>query len=214
VNFNDLQEIVGVVENIQYRSLRDVPTPVWYVPTGLAARGWIVETTREDPTEVIPTIREALAEVDPSIRVNIRPLSEILREAMWRHRLGLVLMSLFAAVSLALAAIGIFGVIAHSTAQRRTELATRIALGATPGEIVAVLLSQARTLSLIGVVLGLAMAYVGGRVVTSQFHQVRADDPAILLVAVLAVMAVTLLAFLIPALSAARIRPAEVLKGK
>jgi ABC-type antimicrobial peptide transport system permease subunit len=132
---------------------------------------------------------------------------------MWRHRLGLVLMTLFAVVSLALAAIGIFGVIAHSTAQRRRELATVIALGATPGKVVAILLSQARGLAIAGVVLGLVFAYVGGRVVTSQFHQVRADDPAILVVAVIAVVAVTLFAFLIPALRAARIRPAEVLKG-
>lgn len=213
VDFDNLQEIVGVVENIQYRSLRDVPTPVWYVPTALAARGWIIETTLADPTDAIPTIRAALAQVDPAIRVDIIPLSELLSDAMWRHRLGLVLMSLFAAVSLALAAIGIFGVVAHSTAQRRRELATMIALGATPGKVVAILLSQAWVLSVAGIILGLAAAYVGGRVVTNRFHQVRADDPAILIGAVMAVMTVTLVAFLLPALRAARIRPAEVLKG-
>jgi predicted permease len=214
VNFDDLQEIVGVVENIQYRSLRDEPTPVWYVPTALSPRGWIVETTLSDPADAIPTIRSALAQVDPSIQIDILPLSDLLSDAMGRHQLGLVLMSLFAAVSLALAAIGIFGVVAHSTAQRRKELATLIALGASPGKVVGILLSQARVLTAAGVILGLGAAYAGGRLATSRFHQVRAEDPAILLAAVVAVLGVTLLAFLVPALRAARIRPAEVLKGE
>lgn len=86
--------------------------------------------------------------------------------------------------------------------------------GATPGEVVRVLLKDGRYRSIAGVLLGLAAAYTGGRIAASRLYQVDAGDPVVLIVAVLAVLGVTAVAFLIPALRATRIMPAEALKGE
>jgi putative ABC transport system permease protein len=214
VNFRTLREVVGVVETIQYRDLQGDGVPVWYTLGNLGARNWIVATSAVDPTSLIPSIRATLSEIDPSAHFTVEPLETLVSAATWRHRLGLLLMVLFAAISLALSAIGIFGVIADATAQRTRELATRLALGASPANVVGVLLRQGRMLSIGGVGAGVLAAYAGGRLAASRLHQVSASDPAVLAIAVAAVLAVTLVAFLLPALRAARIAPAEALKGE
>ncbi len=211
VNFDNLREVVGVVETIKYLGLQGEPVPGWYTLTDLGPRNWIVSTSAEDPTSLIPTIRSALTEVEPSAQFAIQPLDRLVADALWRHRLGLVLMVLFAAISLALAAIGIFGVIADATAVRTRELATRMALGATPRDVVGVLLKEGRGRALAGVAIGLGAAYMAGRLTASRLFGVSSSDPRVLSGAVIAVLTVTLVAFLLPALRAARISPAEAL---
>src|SRR5690606_11778489 len=98
------------------------------------------------------------------------------------YRLGLVLMAIFAVVSLAMAAIGIFGVVAHTTSARTRELATRAALGTTPAGVVSLLVKQGRSLALMGAVIGGIAAVAGGRIVSSQVYEVPARDPVILVV--------------------------------
>jgi putative ABC transport system permease protein len=214
VNLENLREVVGVVETIKYRGLQGEPVPGWYTLTNLGPRNWIVSTSADDPTSLIPTIRSALTEVEPSAQFAIEPFDRMVSDALWRHRLGLVLMVLFAGISLALAAIGIFGVIADATALRTRELATRMALGATPGNVVSVLLNEAWARALLGVIIGLGAAYAAGRITASRLYGVSSSDPRVLSAAVIAVLTVTLVAFLLPALRAARISPAEALKDE
>lgn len=207
VNFDQMMTIVGVVEDVKYRSLRDPADPIFYVPAHLARQTVVVETSLDDATTLIPTVRTALNAVDPSIPVTIEPMEEIVSSELIRHRLGLILMSLFALISLALAAVGIYGVIADATEQRSGELATRMALGATPRNVRALVMKQGRVLAVVGVTLGLGIAYAGGRLAASWLHEVRASDPVILAIAASAVLAVTLLAFLVPAVRASRREP-------
>jgi putative ABC transport system permease protein len=212
VNFQSQFQVIGVVENIQYRSLREPFHARWYTPAPFSPRRFVIATTAADPRPLIPAIERALHQADASVSVRIEPFEQLVSGAMWRHQLGLVLMLVFAAASLALAAIGIFGVIADATGQRTRELATRMALGATPAAIVRLLLAQGRALTSAGVVLGTFVAYAAGRLAVSRLYEVRAGDPMILAAAILAVLAVTFVAFLVPALRATRITPAAALK--
>jgi len=124
----------------------------------------------------------------------------------------MTLMLIFGASAVALAMVGIYGVIAYATAQRTGEVATRLALGATRGTVFALVLRQGRTLVVAGALIGLAMAYVAGRLVSANLFTVSASDPAILGGATALVIVIALAATMIPALRAARLDPAKVLR--
>ena len=123
-----------------------------------------------------------------------------------------MLMLLFGVAAVALAAVGIYGVIAYSAAQRTGEVAARLALGATQRDAFMLVLKQGRTLAAIGTVIGLAVAYGAGRIVSSRIYEVRASDPAILGVATALVVTVALVATVIPAWRVSRIPPSRVLR--
>ncbi len=214
VNFNSLYEVVGVVENVRYSNLNDPERPISYSFMTVSPTRLVVSTTLDDPTELIPTIRAALGEVNASIPLDVTPYTEMVRVALAPYRLGLTLMSLFALISLGLAAIGIFGVVAHTTSERSREFATRAALGATPRDVVGMLMKQARGQAAAGAILGALAAIVGGRIVASRVYEVPARDPAIVAAAAGAVLAITLVAYLLPALRASRITPADSLKAE
>ena len=212
VNFNNVWTIVGVVADVRYRSLREPAEPTFYA-LGYSSRGTVVvSTSLSDATSLITRVQAAVDAVDPSIPITIEPMEAILSEELVRHRLGLMLMTLFAAVSLVLAGIGIYGVVGHGTSQRSGEFAVRMALGATPSSIVKLVLTQGRTLWVAGTVIGVGTAYVAGRLAASWLYEVQALDPLILIVAATAVSALTLLAFLFPALRGSRVQPAEILR--
>lgn len=207
VDFDQVVTIVGVVADVKYRSLRGPADPIFYVQAHLPRQTVVVETSLDDATTLIPTIRAAVHAVDPSIPVTIEPMEGIVSAELTRHRLGLILMSLFGVISLALAAVGIYGVIADVTEQRSGELATRMAFGATPSNVRTLVMKQGWVLAIAGMTLGLGIAYAGGRLAESWLYEVRASDPVILAIAAAAVLAMTLLAFLVPALRAARREP-------
>jgi ABC-type antimicrobial peptide transport system permease subunit len=123
----------------------------------------------------------------------------------------MTLMLWFGAAAVALAAVGIYGVIAFGAAQRRGEVAIRLALGATPGTVFRLMLRQGRTMAIVGATIGLVVAYVSGRIVTASLYEVRASDPIILGAATVVVAGIALVATVIPAYRAARLDPARVL---
>lgn len=126
----------------------------------------------------------------------------------------MTLMLVFGAAALALAAVGIYGVIAYATSQRGGEVATRLALGATQANVFWLVIRQGRTLTLAGAGIGLAAAYVAGRVVVNRLYQVRADDPLILAAAAAVVAAIAIVATIIPAVRASMTNPARVFRAE
>lgn len=214
-DFNNLITVLGVVADVRYGSLDAPAEPIVYVPGQSVRESVVVATTLTDPTPLIPVVRAAVNEIDPSVPVTIEPVGGIVSAAMLRYRLGLILMVLFAALSIGLAAVGVYGVIAHVVGQRSREMAIRMALGATPSTLVGqVLFVEGRAVIAAGVLTGVAAAYAGGRVIASRLYEVRAGDPAVLVVAVVAVLLVTILAYVLPALRASRIHPAESLRAE
>jgi len=120
-------------------------------------------------------------------------------------------MLIFGAVAVMLAAVGIYGVVAYAVSQRRGEMATRLALGATPGSVFMLVMKQGALLALIGIVAGLGIAYLSGRVVSSQIYAIPASDPLMLSAAIVLVAGIAALATMIPAWRASRLAPSGVL---
>ncbi len=212
-----MRDIVGVVDDMPYESLAIAPTPAFYiVQTQLfpLARPTIVISTRAgDPRAVESAVRSALTAFDPLMMMTFRTAPEIVGATLDRQRLGMTLMLIFGVLALLLAAIGIYGVIAYASAQRREEYATRIALGASGRGVFSLVMGSGRRLTVAGVVVGLVGAFAGGRLVASRVYAMQAADPIVLLAAAIIVAAVALAATLVPAVRASRIDPIRALRA-
>ncbi len=169
-------------------------------------------TTLSDMTPLRSAIRDEMRKFDPLMAVDFESAPEIIATTLQRQELGMTLMLLFGAAAVALAAVGIYGVIAYAAAQRTDEVATRLALGATPLNAFWLVVKQGRTLAAIGTAIGLAAAYGAGRIVSSRIYEVRASDPAILGAATALVVSVALVATIVPAWRVSRIEPSRVLR--
>ena len=150
--------------------------------------------------------------MDPQIAVDVRQLDDEVAAYSRRQELGMTLMLVFGVAAVALAAIGIYGVVAYSAAQRRAEMATRLALGASPRTVFWLVFRRGVLMAAVGTALGLAAAYASGRVVASRLYQVDPTDPWLLAAATGIVVLVVLLTTVVPAWRAARLSPAGVLR--
>ena len=123
----------------------------------------------------------------------------------------MTLMLVFGGIAIVLAAVGIYGVVAYGVSQRRGEMATRLALGATPGSVFMLVMRQGAILAAAGTAIGLLIAYLSGRIVASQIYAIRASDPLMLVASIALVAGITALATMIPAWRASRLAPSGVL---
>jgi predicted permease len=207
--------VVGMVEDVRQRSLADAGEPAYYTSLTQSPsrrQSIVVKTALVDPAPLEAAIRDEVRKIDPNIPVDFELASGIVAATIRRQQLGMTLMLIFGATAVTLAAIGIYGVIAYATSQRRSEIATRLALGATPGQVFRLVLSQGRTLTLIGAAIGLGIAYLAGRVVSNRLYAVRASDPFVLGAAVILVAGIALLATTIPAFRSSRLDASRVLR--
>ena len=207
--------IVGVVEDVRHKSLNDPPEPAYYNTTtqGSPRRQTIVvQTSMKQTTALQSAIRDELRKTDPQMAVDIDSLAHIVESTLSRQSLGMTLMMWFGAAAVALAAVGVYGVIAYGAAQRRSEVATRLALGATPGNVFWLVLKQGRTLAIVGAAIGVTVAYLSGRIVSSRLYNVQASDPVVLIGATVFVLATALVATTVPAIRVSRLKPSAVLR--
>jgi hypothetical protein len=210
-----LYTIVGVADDVKYVSAAQAGDPAYYLPESQApyfAQSVVVNTSTGDPLRIAAAVKAAVKAQDPLLPVLPRRMSDIVSASMTRERLGMTLMLLFAAAAIALAAVGIYGVISYASAQRTNEVATRMALGATPADVFWMMMNQGRALAAAGTVIGVAVAYAAGRAGSSVLYEVRASDPVVLLSATALVAAVTFLSILAPARRAAGVDPSRVLR--
>ena len=207
--------IVGVVEDVRHKSLNDPPEPAYYnsITQGAPRRETIVVHTALKQTGALQTaIRDELRKTDPQMAVDIDSATTIVESTLSRQSLGMTLMMWFGAAAVALAAVGVYGVIAYGASQRRNEVATRLALGATPSDVFWLVLKQGRTLGLVGAGIGVTVAYLSGRLVSSRLYDVQASDPVVLVGATLFVVVMAAIATTVPALRASRLKPSAVLR--
>jgi predicted permease len=215
VNPQTESTIVGVIDDVRQKSLVDLPEPAFYSAwtQGLPRRQTIVVHTRvADTTSLQSAIRAEVRKTDPQIAVDFELADDLVGSTLRRQQLGMTLMLLFGAVAVVLATVGIYGVIAYATAQRRSEVATRLALGATPSNVFWLVLKQGRTLVIVGAAIGLVLAYLAGRLVSARLYEVSASDPYILTGAAVLVVGIALVATMIPAYRASRLDPSRVLR--
>jgi putative ABC transport system permease protein len=217
VDRKNMTRIIGVVDDVRFNSIFENDVSTYYLPFAQGGfpilRPAIVIAASGDPTALIAPLREALNRFDPQMVVKFTSAESIVEATTRRQELGMTLMLVFGVMAMTLAGIGIYGVIAYSVAQRRTELATRIALGASSDLLLRMLLANGRNLAVAGLVIGLVAAYVVGRVVASSLYEMRAADPLVLLGAGALVAAVTMIATMIPAIRGSRVDPVRALRS-
>jgi predicted permease len=216
-------EIIGLAKNAKYRRQRDEIPPTAYLSwrQGLSEmnEATMELRTASDPTAVITAVRQAVREVDGNLALNnIRPQIEQADQALAMERLFAKLMTLFGLLAQQLAAIGLFGVLAHSVAQRNCEIGIRMALCADRRDVLKMILRQGMTLALLGVALGLAgayglMKYLGSQMNLSQMlYGVGVFDPLTYGVIAVLLMLVALVACFIPAQRATKVDPLVALR--
>jgi hypothetical protein len=218
VDRKTMTQIVGVVQDARYTSLAEEAEPTFYLsqdqaPFPFLRTSAVVAARGGHPETIVSSIRAELTRFDPQIVANFTTGDAIVAETLIRQQLGVTLMLIFGATALALAAIGIYGVITDSVAQRSSEIATRIALGASGRQVFWLVMSNGLRLALAGLVLGLAAAYAGGRVVASSVFEMRAGDPGILITAAAIAAAIAVAATMMPALKASRVDPVRTLRS-
>ena len=209
--------IVGVVGDVRQKSLAEPAEPAFYSPIsqfplrrGIA----VVAMSGSDPTGVERAIRAEVRKLDPMMAIEFQLASDVVGGTLRRQELGMTLMLIFGGIAIVLAAVGIYGVVSYAGSLRREEMATRLALGASPRSVFLLVLKQGVTLGLVGAGIGLLLAYFSGQVISNRVYAVRASDPLILAIATALITAITFLATTIPALRASRLSPASVLKSE
>jgi ABC-type antimicrobial peptide transport system permease subunit len=146
--------------------------------------------------------------------VDFELASDVVGSTIRRQELGMTLMLVFGCIAIVLAAVGIYGVVSYAGSLRREEMATRLALGASPRDVFVLVMRQGAMLGLIGAVIGIGLAYVSGRIVSNQVYAIRASDPITLAVATVLIITITVLATTIPATRASRLNPASALQSE
>ena len=206
--------VVGVVDDVRQKSVTDEAEPAFYASLGqlpVRRQTMVVATSATDVASLQSAIRGEVRKLDPQIAVEFELVTDLVAGTIRRQQLGMTLMLIFGGVAILLAAVGIYGVVAYAVSQRRGEMATRLALGSTPGGVFWLVMKQGGVIGVIGTGIGLGVAYLSGQVVASQIYAIRASDPIMLGGAIAIVAAITAVATAIPAFRASRLKPSGVL---
>ena len=218
----DWWTVVGVVPAIRYRVLREAVSTVYVSyrqfiggPGMLAAPRMLAVRARGEPAAVVPSVRHAIHETDRGVVVTgAETMERIVANQLAQPRLVAALLGVFGTGALLLAAIGLYAVLAYLVWRRTRELAIRQALGASPSRLRSSVLGQALVIAGVGIVLGLAGALAGGRLIRSFLFGVAPNDPLTLVGVAAMLLIVALAAAYVPARRASRADPAALLRGE
>ncbi len=212
-----MREIVGVVRDMRHSSLQTQPVPEMYVPypQRSVTDMTLVVRTAGDPLGLAAPVRETIRAIDPNQPVGrIETISSLVSSSIAQPRANSALLAAFAAVALALAMIGVFGLLAYDVAQRTPELGIRLALGGQPHDLRALILRSGLTLVASGLLIGTPAAIAAGAWLRSALFQVAPVDPVVLIGAAGILLAVSLVACGIPARRATEIDPIVALRAE
>jgi predicted permease len=209
------REIVGVVGDAKYATLTEEPQPVVFLPLGQRHETGVVlyVRARGDPATLVPAVREAVRGLEPNLPLaELRTLAETVSASTWAARMAVVLLSGFAGLALALAAIGVYGVTSFQVAQRTREIGVRMALGARGGDVVGMVVSGGARLIALGLAIGMGLALAAGRSLESLLYGVSGRDPLTLASVPVLLGVVALGACLVAARRATRLDPLQALR--
>jgi putative ABC transport system permease protein len=210
-------QIVGVIRSEHTSELQEKQRRIAYMPLAQVPQQDIslVVRTQIDPLALISGIREAVRVVDPHLALaDVRTMEQVKEQSIVWAKQPTWVLGAFAGVAVLMAAMGLYGVLAHAVTQQRREIGIRMALGARPGDVVAHTLRSAFSMLLVGLAVGLAGAFALTRALKSLLFNVSALDPAALAVACVLMTIVGILATLIPATRAAGVDPVTVLRDE
>ncbi|HEX2252889.1 MAG TPA: ABC transporter permease [Thermoanaerobaculia bacterium] len=208
--------VVGVVGDVRQSELALEPAPTVYFPQRIAPRimATMAVRTRGDPLALAQPVRQAIHDVAPDQPVrSIGTLEEVVARSIASDRFFTVLFAVFGGLALALAAIGIYGVLAYSIGRRTQEIGLRMALGASAGGVLRMVVAGGMRLVVAGIAAGTGAAYLLSRVLAAQLYGVRATDPVSFAAALVVLVVVALAAIYLPARRAARIPPSVALRA-
>jgi predicted permease len=210
--------VVGVAQSGKYDRLNESPVCFFYMPyqqgvpdldLGICVRAVA------DPTGLTAAVRQTVASLDPGVDLlEIKPLTTHIEAAFLAQRMASLLLTLLGAVALALAAMGVYAVMAYSVSQRTREFGVRMALGASAGAVMALVLRQSLMLAAGGIIAGLALAAALSRLLTNFLYGVSPMDPATFVGVPLLLTSIVLLACWLPAWRATHVNPVEALRAE
>ena len=219
---NPFTTVVGIVADERHNGVTGivkekfyVPHSQWHVATGgnIIRNVFLVVRTSGDPLGLAGPVRAEIRRLDATLPVaNIRPMTDVVATALATPRLTGFLLGTFAGIALALAAIGIYGVLAYLVSQRTHEIGIRLAIGANHAQVLSMVLGQGMKLAALGIAIGLVVAFGLTQLMQSQLYQVTASDPITYLIVPAALFVVTLAASYLPALRATRVSPTTALR--
>ena len=219
------RQIVGVVADSRDGGLNNNPGPKMFIPQAqvpdavnalnvrITPMAWVVRT-RVPPLSLSAAIQEQLRQASGLPVSDVRPMTEVVSRSTSRERFNMLLMTVFGASALLLAAIGIYGLMAYSVQQRTQEIGIRMALGALASDVRKMVVFQGMRLALVGVVIGVAAAFAMSRVIAGFLFGVQARDPGVFVGIPILLSLVALVAVWLPALRASRVAPVIALRAE
>jgi predicted permease len=211
--------IVGVVADVRQDSLRDTLNTSIYVPWQQRSRMsgsemWVIARTRGEPGALGGTIRQIVREADRTVAVSdVRTMDDIIGRSVQRDRFMLIMIGLFAVAALLLGAVGIYGVMSYLVSQRTQEMGVRIALGASTGSVLAMVVRRGALMAGVGAIVGVVAAFWATKPLAAFLYGVSATDPLTYASVPVAFLLVALLASLVPARRATKVDPVRALRA-
>ncbi|HEX6966674.1 MAG TPA: ABC transporter permease [Gemmatimonadaceae bacterium] len=210
--------IVGVCADVRQLAEDVNVKPAVYFPlrqTGFSIYGNIAIRVRSDPLALVPALRQVVRDIDPQLPLtDITTMDRRLADSMAPRRFNTLLLGTFAALALVMAVFGLYGVIAYLVAQRTHEIGVRMALGAQGRDVIRLVLRQGVTLTVVGVIVGLAASFALTRLLASLLFRVQTTDPVIFVSVPVLLILVSIIAMLIPARRAVRVDPQIALRAE
>ena len=209
--------IVGVVGDTRSERVASAPQPEIYVPHAQMGGGFMRVLVRSAPgaSDLLPAIRREVHTIDTSVPLrNVETMEDTVDRQLGSSRFYMTLLAIFAGVAVTLTAVGLYGVVAYLVSGRTREIGIRMALGAEARDVLRLVLYQGMRPAALGVVLGIAGAALGSRVLQSLLYEVEPGDPTTLAGVTLLLLGVVVSAILVPARRASRVAPVEALKSE
>jgi len=210
-----LREVVGVVRNTVVNAIGEDPQPLAYLPLtqDFAPAATMQVRTSGSPESVIAAVRSQVQSLDTNLALtNLNTIEELIDQGLWAPRVGAGLLAVFGALALLLAIVGVYGVLSYSVSQQTREIGIRMAMGARTASVLSLVVRQGMRLALVGLALGLVIAFAGMRVLSSLLFGVSAHDPVTFAGVSLILAAAAILGCFIPARRAAKINPISALR--
>ncbi|HMC56572.1 MAG TPA: ABC transporter permease [Gemmatimonadaceae bacterium] len=210
--------VVGVIQDYHHYRLPEPPPPaIFYSTAAYTPRQMTIAIRAKsgDPHDLVPLLRSAVREIDPQVALfQVQTMDEVVMRMLWRQRLMGNVLGTFAALALAMACVGLYGVVSYAVSQRTREIGVRVALGATRGTVLRLVLGHGTRLVMAGIAAGLVAAYFAMRILQTLLYGVHATDPMTFGIVALGLTAVALLAAAIPSRRATRVDPIIAMRAE
>ena len=214
-------QVLGIAKDGMYASLGEEPRPFFYLAALQSNDSvrpeidlTVIVRTARDPAAMLPALRREARALDPDLPIQLATMDQHLGLTMLPQRIGSMVLGLFGALGLALALLGLYGVLAFAVSQRTREIGIRIALGARAMDVRRLMLRRGVMITAAGVVVGLLLALAAGRLITRVLFDVSPNDPVTLVGVVLVFLAAAALAAYLPARRATRVDPVVALRSE